>query len=272
MSAQILKIVTINTWKCDGDYQSRMQALERQLAERNPDVVAVQESFASIDGSLDTAARLGRCLGLNVCFVPARRKRRNCDGLWVDSYSGLALLSRYPFSQCLEIPLPSSIEDGGRSAQVCLINVGAQSVLVANVHLPHLAGGGELRRPQLEAVLSHELFRCSYDAALVCGDFNADRQAPELHHYLGPPWRLLDTHVAGGGGEKTTCVGADGNWRDLDHIFSIPCRHGQLPEFSDSAVVLNSADALSGVKPSDHCGVETHVILAASFGSVKFVI
>lgn len=249
-----------------------MRALALQLAARSPDIVALQESFSSIDGSHDTAAHLGHALGLNVCFVPARCKRRLCDGKWIDSCSGLALLTNCAFGRCVDVPLPSTFEDGGRAAQICQINAGTRSVLIANVHLSHLAEVAELRRRQLETVLSHELFKHRMDAAIVCGDFNAEIQSPELQYFFGPPWRLIDTHHAGGGEAKVTCLGEDARWRDLDHIFSVQDGHGSRPGFRNSVVVLDTVDASSGVMPSDHRGVETCMVFGDDSNPRQFVI
>src|SRR5690349_12850241 len=50
-----LRIVTINTGKCDGPYFPRREAMARQLGALDADVIALQESFASIDGCVTTA-------------------------------------------------------------------------------------------------------------------------------------------------------------------------------------------------------------------------
>lgn len=234
-----------------------MDALERQLAALEPDLVAIQESFATLDGAIDTAARLGRHLGLSTAFIPERRKRRIVDGILLDSYSGLALLSRWGFKAHHAQPLPSSPADGGRSAQLAIIQVGTYRLIIANVHLSHLPDGGELRQEQLATVLRHPYFRTDFDAALVTGDFNAALSLPELSGFLAPPWQLIDAYTTGGGKTKITYRGNDGQGSDLDHILVLPDQHGKCPMFSDSRLVLDAREPATSAMPSDHAGVMT---------------
>jgi len=57
---QSLRIVTINTWKCDGAYRNRLRWLGDELKRLQPDVIAMQECFRDVDGEYDTAAYLAR--------------------------------------------------------------------------------------------------------------------------------------------------------------------------------------------------------------------
>jgi endonuclease/exonuclease/phosphatase family metal-dependent hydrolase len=238
-----------------------MDALERQLAMLEPDLVAIQESFATIDGATATAARLGRHLGLSTAFVPARRKLRMFDGRPVDSHSGLALLSRWNIARHGALALPSSPQDGGRCAQLAVLAVGERRVAVTNVHLSHLPDGADLRRRQMEALLRQSCRGDNFDAAVLLGDFNAELAAPELRRFFRPPWGLVDGYAAGGGGAKITCRQSDGRGSDIDHILSIQKRHGELPTFCDSGLVLDVPDPTSGIQPSDHVGVTTTLVL-----------
>ncbi|MBA3034762.1 MAG: endonuclease/exonuclease/phosphatase family protein [Gammaproteobacteria bacterium] len=256
-----MRLVTINTWKCDGDYHRRMDALECQLAALQPDIVAIQESFATVDGTIVTAARLGRHLGLASAFIPERRKPRNVDGISTDSYSGLALLSRWEYTAHIALPLPSSSADGGRSAQLAIIQVGASRLIIANVHLSHLPDGSALRREQLATVLHHPYFGTDFAAALITGDFNAVLSSAELSTYLASPWQLIDAYASGGGKTKITHRGSNGQGSDLDHILALPDQYRKWPMFSDSRLVLDAPDLATGILPSDHAGVMTTLLL-----------
>jgi endonuclease/exonuclease/phosphatase family metal-dependent hydrolase len=46
---QTLRLVTINTWKCDGAYHRRLDHLERSLRRLRPDVICCQGVFQSPD-------------------------------------------------------------------------------------------------------------------------------------------------------------------------------------------------------------------------------
>ena len=91
-----LKLVTFNTWKCDGEYALRLEAMGQQMQALEADVFALQECFSTLDGGTDTARSLARSLGMHLHTAPARRKRRQFRGEWVDSFSSLAVLSRGP--------------------------------------------------------------------------------------------------------------------------------------------------------------------------------
>lgn len=86
-----LRVVTLNTWKCEGVYALRMQAMVEQLQPLNADVLVLQESFASADGMISTARTLAEALHLEYAWIPERPKSRLCDGHWMESYSGLAV-------------------------------------------------------------------------------------------------------------------------------------------------------------------------------------
>ena len=47
-------LITINTWKCDGNYSKRVRVLAHELATFKPTVIACQEVFDSIDGPIST--------------------------------------------------------------------------------------------------------------------------------------------------------------------------------------------------------------------------
>ena len=65
-----MRIVTLNTWKNEGDYARRLPLMRDGLAALSPDVVCLQECFVA-DG-FDTAAFLAAELGLHLYAAPAR--------------------------------------------------------------------------------------------------------------------------------------------------------------------------------------------------------
>src|ERR1700743_746360 len=103
-----IKIITINTWKCDGNYPRRMRILAKQLKDLAPGIIAYQECFYSDEGNADTLKYLADTLNMNSCFLPGRSKKRGFNGRWVESLSGLGILSTYPIIGVKEFLLPDA--------------------------------------------------------------------------------------------------------------------------------------------------------------------
>ena len=134
-------LITINTWKCDGDYFRRRQALAAGLHDRHPGprVILCQECFRTIDEKVDTIGFLSAALKMPAWFVPCRQKHRSLDGIMTDSFSGLGILTNLPVSHQAAIDLPSPPADGGRKAQLLTVEIlPGISMLLVNVHLTHL--------------------------------------------------------------------------------------------------------------------------------------
>lgn len=256
-----MRVLTLNTWKCDGHYSLRLRAMAAGIRALAPDVVALQECFASVDGLHDTARYLSQALGLHVHWAPTRRKHRWVQGQQVDSWSGMAVLSRHPALECLSLPLPSSPADGGRLAQMVLLRGHADTTLaLANVHLSHLpdaAGGAELRTQQLQAVLHGLSTRYGGLAQLVCGDFNATVPAlwpPHAHlgSQLANPHEWIDLCAQLGIAHKATHITDADDPMNLDQML---CNRALGSMALSAHVVMNHPDPATGVLPSDHFGL-----------------
>lgn len=249
-----LKVVTFNTWKCDGEYALRLEAMSQQIQALDADVLALQECFSTLDGSTDTARKLAHRLGMHLHTAPARRKRRWFQGEWVDSFSSLAVLSRLSIRTGNQMDLPSTEADGGRLAQFCSLGQAGRSVLVVNTHLSHLLpleGGSSLRGEQLRTLLDQTSRMPPHDLTLLCGDFNASMDSPELSPFMQPPWSLVDAFAQAGSGEKFTFRTPDGQGLNLDHILQVPSCSLLPMGCLAASLVLNEP----GVLPSDHAGV-----------------
>jgi glycine betaine catabolism A len=94
---QPLRIVTINTAKCDGPYRQRIAWLAEEASRLQPDLLVCQEVFRDDSGELDTLAALQTALGMEARWAPARYKARDCEGRRVVGWSGLALFSARPW-------------------------------------------------------------------------------------------------------------------------------------------------------------------------------
>lgn len=210
-----MRIVTLNTWKCDGPYRQRLGLMAEGLGALAPDVLLLQEAFATDDGQAETAAFLARALDMEVVVAPARRKHRLFEGQSRLSTSGLALLCRQPLRSWQVLELPSDEADGERIALLASVSHGSQNIWLANLHLTHLPDAGKLRARQLQSCLE-VLQAVAGDAPCVIGgDFNAAASSPEMEYFLQAPWQLADPFA---GQSKTSHRNAAGQDQDLDHI------------------------------------------------------
>ena len=175
-----MRIVTLNTWKNEGQYERRLALMAKGLGALAPDIVCLQECFQA--EGVDTAASLASVLGLHILAEPARRKLRPHQGQMVESASGLAILCRDPRARSHRIDLPADAADGERIGQWV---AAGPDLRVLNLHLTHLRGSraGQLRRAQLERAIAGAA-RPGV-ALLVAGDLNAAAQAPELAAIAG---------------------------------------------------------------------------------------
>jgi endonuclease/exonuclease/phosphatase family metal-dependent hydrolase len=252
-----ITLLTINTWKCDGDYYGRMQALANGLAETDAQVILCQECFRTVEGRVDTLAWLSETLGLPYLFVPCRRKMRQLGNKWMASDSGLGVLTKLPVLKSGSFSLPSNPEDGGRMAQLVTLQVSpGRSMLLINVHLTHL-GDEDLRRLQLRSVIE-EARGCVADLRIIGGDWNTPVGSPVLREFMEEA-PAADCYTLGGGEEPRVSLLSPfrtGHYHCVDHFFSLPVSgRTTYPRFTGAAIVLNGPDADNGLYPSDHFGI-----------------
>ena len=178
-----MRIVTLNTWKNEGEYARRLPLMRDGLAAMTPDVICLQECFAA--QGFDTAAWLAAELGLGAHAAPARGKPRRHDGRDLFSTSGLAVLVRGE-AVSARLALASDPADGERIAQRVDVVVQGRPLRVLNLHLTHLRGATALRRAQLDAALA---WACTDLAGglVVAGDLNATHNDPALAPLSLPP-------------------------------------------------------------------------------------
>lgn len=257
-----IRILSINTWKCDGDYELRMQALVRQMMSVDPDIITIQESFRTTDGAIDTAALLASKFGMQYSFAQARRKIRTFKAREIESDSGLATLSRLPILAAERLVLPTDSPTEERVALLTTIDWHGALVNIANVHFTHLPDRLPLKRAQLGAVLdalaADDEMVCRIK--LICGDFNTPQREELLSGQ--DTWTFLDSYVLGGGpSDRATIRGIGVDWPEpvcIDYIlYARKSTESVRVRFETSAIVLNQPDEHTGVFPSDHFGVMT---------------
>lgn len=235
-----MRIVTLNTWKNEGDYDRRLALMGEGLAGLDPDVILLQEAFAC-EGA-DTALALATRLGLSACCFPARTKRRSHRGCPVPSSSGLAILSRAPV-RAQARALVSDPRDGER---IAVLAETAGGLRLLNLHLTHLGGdrGRDLRARQLaEALVWAE--EEGAGPLVVGGDLNAPLDDPALAalRRRAPQTRDTGATLIAGGGRP---------FEAIDHLALID-PSGRLT-IARTFLALNAPDD-TGAFPSDHAAV-----------------
>ncbi|MGH7946159.1 MAG: endonuclease/exonuclease/phosphatase family protein, partial [Opitutaceae bacterium] len=141
MTSRRLRIVTLNTWKNEGDHPARVRAMGEGLRALQPDIVLLQEVFRTGDGVVDTGRSLAGALGLALAHAPARAKTRRWAGREVSSEAGLAVLARGEIGRRDRLSLPSDERGGERIALFADVTCeGGAKAFVCCTHLSHLRG------------------------------------------------------------------------------------------------------------------------------------
>ncbi|MEQ8195439.1 MAG: endonuclease/exonuclease/phosphatase family protein [Rhodospirillales bacterium] len=272
-----LSIVTLNTWKGDGEYRVRLRLMAEGLAALDADIILLQECFSVKGGEENTAQHLAATLGLNGFYQPVREKRRVFDGKEVSTFSGLAVLSRFASEPVGAIELPSDPADGQRAAQFISVDAdggssGGAPILIANTHLTHLPEADDLRTKQMQTIVKRIREDQGHGTVVLGGDFNATPDKPVIRWLTGlRNLRAIDAGAAGAGNKpKPTKLEKEGEYqgkaiRRLDYLFLI--NRVPQPQYSivSSDVVLDKPDPLTGLFPSDHAAVR--VVLRPISGS-----
>ena len=249
-------MVSLNTWKCEGDYEHRLGLMADGLKGQAADLVLLQEVFATPDGTTNTGRFLAEHLQMHCCFQAGRRKVRPLQGNDVESYSGLAILSRYPYEETGVLALPEDRRDGDRWAHWLRVYIDGHAILVINTHLSHLEDREDLRIRQLEAIVSFAS-TCPGDHLVVLGgDLNSRPGDPALNwldsQQIFPgrnAWHAAPDLPATG-----TLV-EEGSHACIDHLFSFtPCSGQAGVRWSACFAALNEPDH-AGNYPSDHLAV-----------------
>lgn len=255
-----LKLLTINTWKCEGDYTKRLALLTAQIQALSPDVILLQEVFRTIDNQYNTIRHLVSHLNLQYSFLPMRRRVRSVMGEKRDSFSGMGCLSKHSIHYTEAIKLPSSEADGGRVGQLIKIKIQDQFYLFGNIHLSFLQDSDALKMNQLDAMLErmarHE---DGIKAYFLGGDMNSTPESATIQHLLlHPLFSVRDTYLAAGSADRGfTMLSAENPalGKRIDYIFSLANKSVPHLQVLQSIITLNQPE--NNVFPSDHLGVMT---------------
>ena len=246
----------------DVDAYLAIEELAKTIKEQRPDVVALQEVSRGwvIDGSFDMLVWLSQRLGMPYVWGPA------ADSVW-----GNAILSRYPMSSPRTVPMPNNSELRlKRSYTTVEIDVGDEMPLtVINTHLHNLPEEGDLREPQVRALI--EAWD-SKERAVVLGDLNALPEDAEM--LLLADAGLKDAFVASSSLRLPPQVPSTGDGTGPPDDTSDASKQGYTVQSDDPAKRIDyiwiSRDleargfSLTASRASDHLGVA--VTLATARG------
>ena len=253
--AQKWRIVTYNTWKCEGLYRDRLDWMGQGLQALAPDILCLQEAFDCPERGVDTARHLSDLLGMGAEVLLARRKSRQFEQDCRISRSNLAILSKRQTSRGQDIKLPEHEEDRDRWAMQVTVSVRPGLRLrIINTHLSHLKGeaGTALRRAQAER-LSHLCQADETETVVLCGDFNDQWESPSLAPLRQIDWWSAEVEQEGG-----TFIGARAGVyaasRRIDQV-QVTTRSERYVKLVHRFPALNMPIGPEQEHPSDHAAL-----------------
>lgn len=245
--------ITFDTSSCRDDYRSRLTVMTNELQVLAPDILLLQNAFATADNRYNTAAHIARHLRMQCAFLPMRPKVRHLDGRPIESHSGLAILSRHTIVDSGHIVLPCDARDGQRIVQFADLDIEGTHLLIANIQLGHQAGTDAVRRHQIEKLAERLADAHDFDHILVGGDFNAGRTEPALD-----PIRTLHGFAVAEAAPE----------RGVDRLFALartPSQQSVSPiELVDIRAELDSVDPGTNLYPGDRAALACEMTLRAA--------
>ena len=257
------RIVTYNTWKCDGLYRDRLEWMGHGLSALAPDIVCLQEAFECLDAGVDTAETLATRLGLRVHVLRSREKIRSFEGKDNRSWSNLAILSNAALNERRDVKLVAHALDPDRWALHLNLELDpGVSISLVNTHFTHIRGtSGKLGRRAQARQLADRL-RGETDPIILCGDLNAVWGSEDLDALVELDWAEPEEEDPGGTfiGER---VGAIPDPRRIDHIQIKPGKHLKV-RIKRRFPALLSPCGPHGEYPSDHAALVVDISVEAA--------
>jgi endonuclease/exonuclease/phosphatase family metal-dependent hydrolase len=227
-----MRIVTWNVWGRFGDWEQRQGGIEDVLAAAEPDVVCLEECWATPE--TDQAARVGERLGL---------EHRLFVGDWEQDgwTSGIGVVSRWPIAGHERLPLPG--EDGTAVGEALFVAIdgprGLLQLFVVMLDFPLGASGVRQAQVRQLAELVDRTTRPRHPV-VVCGDLNAGPDSDELRMLTGrseapvpglvfyDAWEMAGDGTPGHTWSNRNPLAAIALWPDrrIDHILSAWPRAG----------------------------------------------
>jgi endonuclease/exonuclease/phosphatase family metal-dependent hydrolase len=263
-------LVTINILNDLSLWKQRRMLLVDQLAELDPDLIAMQEVRLKGESSNAhwVAEQLNQCREDPEKVLPYQVLLCPKTGVY-ERKEGIAILSRFPVKHHERLDLLSQ----NRVAQVAHFRVNDLYLLLVNAHFFWQPGVSEPRQQQVEMLLDYLDTQPVELPVVICGDFNGIPGSPaieRIRQYFDSAYNIVNKQEP-----EYTCPTPlpkpnrilfrklimwflrmsskpDPEWRGtLDYIFVDPRLQTQ-----DCKVVLDQpADNNPNIFPSDHFGL-----------------
>lgn len=248
-----VRFVTWNVWGRFGPWEQRAAGLVAALTAVAPDVVAIQEAWATKER--DQATELAAALGLPYhCF----HGNREFGGV----PSGVAVLSRWPVQVRGSTTLTGPPDHDGSVFEVAVD--GPRGVIrVFNTMLDYPPRHSSVRQSQINQLVDVVRAVRHRGMTVVCGDFNTGPDTDEIRMITGRTDRDIYWYdawdLAGDGPGATwsrenpwTLPVYPRTWR-IDYLFTTSIGPGgtSLPLRAE----LLGTQPFNGVHPSDHFGL-----------------
>ena len=128
-----MRVVTLNTWKCDGHYEERIRQLVAALPTVGADILMLQEVFDAPAMQMSTHDAVAAVLlepGYQGVYCRARKKTRWVNGQATPSFSGLSVFVRGRVISSSAEPLSGSPEDPERVAQWLRVRLASMDLVI----------------------------------------------------------------------------------------------------------------------------------------------
>ncbi len=253
MTDDRLTIVTLNTWKGDGDYWRRLPLMAQAVAEARPDIVFLQEVLRAPEaGNADTSDAIAQATGLMAHDEAARQGMRVVAGRRVLSWSGLTILSRRPVAaHRLDLPVAEG-RDWDRLALVAAAETPLGPLTLVNLHLTHPAEDAAMRAHETAVILDH-LAALGVGRALLGGDWNDPLGSPALDRVFHDRRWIATQAVQEARGTLFPTFRDSGAC--IDHLILLQSADAAPPGWRAVEAGPVGEAAVDGVVPSDHVGV-----------------
>lgn len=181
---QRLKVVTLNIWHRERDWNARLALLRRELRALAPDVVGLQEVLelsASDASARNQAQEVAHELGYEVAYSRAQTLGPGLE-------FGNALLSRFPITSHDTVALAGAETGESRSLLCARVNAPFGEVPVFVTHLNWKLHHGSVRLRQLTQIVDEIDARAPVGGPyppILMGDFNAEPASDEIRWLRG---------------------------------------------------------------------------------------
>ncbi|GBC98355.1 hypothetical protein HRbin17_00864 [bacterium HR17] len=242
-----VKVMTLNIWGYNGDWERRKRLIAELLRREQPDIVGLQEAcdWREFNPPGDhQAVQLARIAGYPfVHFQPAYRRP--------DKMLGQAVLSQHPIVAAARLPFPRDPSDPRDTEDRVAVWVqvelpdGLVEFCVTHLSLSRVA------RERSVAQLIQWLWQRSDRPKILVGDFNDTPDAPPLRLLRGARPPFADAWQLGRGDADGFTFPSHAPQHRIDYVLLAPSDAFTVDEIR----LVGDAPDADGTYPSDHLGI-----------------